>query len=153
MRVVLQRVSKASVQILGTEEPVTRTIGRGLVVLAGVSPEDTGEDIRWLARKITGMRIFTDSDDKMNLSVQDVLGEILLVSQFTLFASTKKGCRPSFSQSAPPETAIPLFESLVDELETLMPGKIRTGRFGAHMEVSLVNDGPVTITMDSRNRE
>ncbi len=150
MKAVLQRVREGSVLINGTEK---KSIGKGLVVLAGVAPADTEEDIAWLAKKITGLRIFTDKQGKMNLSVQDIDGEILLISQFTLFASTKKGFRPSFSDSAPPETAIPLFDELTRSISKLMKGKIQTGKFGAHMEVSLINDGPVTITIDTKNRE
>ena len=149
MKAVLQRVSKASVVINGGEK---RSIGKGLLILLGVSPDDTEEDILWLSRKISGMRIFTDSEDKMNLSVQDVEGEVLLISQFTLFASTKKGNRPSFSLSAPPETAIPLFDQFIQTMDKLMNGRVKTGLFGAHMEVALVNDGPVTITIDSKDR-
>ena len=149
MKAVLQRVSKASVVINGGEK---RSIEKGLLVLLGISPDDTAEDISWLSRKISGMRIFTDSEDKMNLSVQDIEGEILLISQFTLFASTKKGNRPSFSQSALPETAIPLFDQFTQTMTDLMNGRVKTGQFGAHMDVALVNDGPVTITIDSKNR-
>ena len=149
MKAVLQRVSEASVVINGGEK---RSIGKGLLVLLGVSPDDTEEDILWLSRKISGMRIFTDSEDKMNLSVQDIEGEVLLISQFTLFASTKKGNRPSFSLSAPPETAIPLFVQFVQTMDKLMNGRVKTGLFGAHMEVALINDGPVTITIDSKEK-
>ena len=150
MKAVLQRVSRASVIINQGEK---RSIGKGLLVLVGVSPEDTSEDIRWLSRKIAGMRIFTDREEKMNLSVKDIQGEILLISQFTLFASTKKGNRPSFSLSAPPETAVPLFDEFTRSMSELMEGRVETGEFGAHMEVSLINDGPVTIVIDSRNKE
>ncbi len=149
MKAVLQRVSEASVVINGGER---RSIEKGLLVLLGISPDDTEEDILWLSRKISGMRIFTDSEDKMNLSVQDIEGEVLLISQFTLFASTKKGNRPSFSLSAPPETAIPLFDQFVQTMDKLMNGRVETGLFGAHMEVALINDGPVTITIDSKYR-
>lgn len=150
MKAVLQRVSEASVIINGSEK---RSIHKGLMVLLGISPEDSEEDIQWLCRKITSMRIFTDSQDKMNLSIQDIEGEILLVSQFTLFASTKKGNRPSFNLSAQPELAIPLFDHFTERISTAMNGKVKTGLFGAHMEVSLINDGPVTIVIDSKNRE
>lgn len=150
MKAVLQRVSEASVIINGGEK---RTIQKGLMILLGISREDSDEDIEWLCRKITSMRIFPDSEDKMNLSVLDIGGEILLISQFTLLASIKKGNRPSFNLSAPPEDAIPLFDHFTEKIKTAMNGKVKTGLFGAHMEVSLVNDGPVTIVIDTQKRE
>lgn len=150
MKAVLQRVSEASVIINGCEK---RAIRKGLMILLGIAREDSNEDIEWLCRKITSMRIFTDNEDKMNLSVLDIGGEILLISQFTLFASTKKGNRPSFNLSAPPEYAIPLFDNFAEKIKTVMDGKVKTGLFGAHMEVALVNDGPVTIVIDSQKRE
>ncbi|MDC7233171.1 MAG: D-aminoacyl-tRNA deacylase [Spirochaetales bacterium] len=150
MKAVLQRVSKASVTIDGSE---TRSIAAGLMILLGISPEDSQEDINWLTGKIAGMRIFKDDQDRMNLSVQDIKGEMLIVSQFTLFASTKKGNRPSFSLSAPPETAIPLYESFISEIRQKTGLTVRTGEFGASMEVEICNNGPVTIIIDSKNRE
>jgi D-tyrosyl-tRNA(Tyr) deacylase len=121
--------------------------------LAGFEENDSEEDLLWISKKITDLRIFSDDEGKMNLSVQDVEGEILLVSQFTLFASTKKGNRPSFIRSAKPEIAIPLYEELIKILNSLMPNRIKTGVFGADMQISLINDGPVTIAIDSKNRE
>ncbi len=123
------------------------------MILLGVSPEDGEEDIEWLSGKIAGMRIFTDDAGKMNLSVQDIGGELLVVSQFTLFASTRKGNRPGFSMSAPPETAIPLYEKFVKRIRQKTELTVKTGEFGASMEVDICNDGPVTICIDSRNRE
>jgi D-tyrosyl-tRNA(Tyr) deacylase len=149
MRAVLQRVSNASVTINRKE---TRSIGAGLLILLGIAPDDGPEDIKWLINKITGMRIFTDSEDKMNLSVKDIEGGLLIVSQFTLFASTKKGNRPSFSASAPPAIAVPLYESFLSEARG-SGLTVQSGEFGAHMDVELCNDGPVTIMIDSRNRE
>ena len=149
MRAVIQRVSSASVTINNEE---TRTIDAGLLILLGIGPEDREEDIIWLSSKILRMRIFTDNADKMNLSVSDITGELLVVSQFTLFASTKKGNRPSFNGSAPPETAIPLYESFLSEMRE-SGLKVLSGEFGASMKVKLCNDGPVTIVIDTRNRE
>lgn len=150
MKAVLQRVSRASVIIDKNE---TRSINAGLMILLGISPEDSQEDISWLSGKITGMRIFTDPEGKMNLSIKDIEGELLIVSQFTLFASTKKGNRPSFSRSAPPEIAIPLYEKFISEIRNKTKLKVQTGEFGASMEVNLCNEGPVTIIIDSKNRE
>lgn len=150
MRLVIQRVSQASVTI---ENKIKGEIGTGLLVLAGFTPEDSEEDLKWLAGKVVQLRIFSDSDDKMNLSVQDVKGDILLISQFTLYANTKKGNRPSYINAAPPAIAIPLYERFIQYLEAALGKKIQTGEFGADMKVALLNDGPVTITMDSRNRE
>ncbi len=150
MRVVIQRASSASVAIDGE---VVGEIGRGLVVLVGIEEADSREDAEWLADKITGMRIFPDEEGKMNCSLLDVAGELLVVSQFTLHASTKKGRRPSFIRAARPDTAIPLYESFLSMLEQLCGCPLQTGRFGADMQVSLVNDGPVTIVMDTKNRE
>jgi D-tyrosyl-tRNA(Tyr) deacylase len=149
MRLVLQRVTQAAVQINGE---ISGQIGLGLLVLAGITPEDTPEDIQWLSRKVVQMRIFGDNEGKMNRSVQEVGGSILLISQFTLFASTKKGNRPSFIEAAPPSVAIPLYEKLIEQLTLELGHKIQTGIFGADMQVSLINDGPVTIIMDSKNR-
>jgi len=150
MRFVIQRVSEASVKIDGA---IYSEIQKGFLVLVGVEELDTKEDAEWLCNKLVGLRIFADSDDKMNLSLQDINGNILLVSQFTLFASTKKGNRPSFIKSAKPEIAIPLYEYCIQQLSQLISKPIKTGQFGADMKVSLINDGPVTILMDSKNRE
>jgi D-tyrosyl-tRNA(Tyr) deacylase len=150
MRLVIQRVSHASVDVEGTR---IATIGQGLLVLVGIEDADSSEDVAWLLKKMTQMRIFSDAEGKMNASVQDVNGEILVVSQFTLFASTKKGNRPSFIRASRPEHAIPLYESLITGLEEQMPGRIAHGQFGADMAVSLCNDGPVTIIIDSQQRE
>lgn len=128
-------------------------IGKGLMVLIGIEEVDGREDAEWLVRKILDMRIFADGEGKMNCSLRDVEGEILVVSQFTLHASTKKGNRPSFIHAAKPEHAVPLYEEFLDLLRSEIPGKVGCGRFGADMAVALCNDGPVTITMDSRNRE
>ena len=150
MRVIIQRVSEASVKINGE---VKGKIEKCLLVLAGFTASDTAEDLTWMARKITQLRIFSDADDKMNLSLQDVAGDILLISQFTLFASTKKGNRPSYINAAPPAIAIPLYEQFISQLQTELGKPIQTGEFGADMKVSLINDGPVTISIDSQNRE
>lgn len=150
MRVVIQRVSSAAVAIEGKEKS---SIGAGLLLLLGIEHEDGGEDIDWLCKKIAALRIFSDTAGLMNQSVQDIAGEILVVSQFTLFASTKKGNRPSFIRSARPEIAIPLYEQFVAVLRATSGCPVYTGEFGADMKVSLLNDGPVTILMDSKNRE
>lgn len=150
MRVVLQRVSRASVTIEGE---VTADIKTGLLILVGVEDADTQEDIDWLTAKIVKLRIFGDSDGLMNLSVQDINGDIIVVSQFTLHAATKKGNRPSYIKAARPEVAIPLYETFVNKLQTELGRVVQTGRFGADMKVELVNDGPVTICIDSKNRE
>jgi D-tyrosyl-tRNA(Tyr) deacylase len=150
MRFVIQRVSEASVKIDGA---IYSEIEKGFLVLVGVEEADAKEDADWLCQKLIGMRIFSDADDKLNLSLQDIKGDLLLVSQFTLFASTKKGNRPSFIKSAKPDIAIPLYEYCIQQLSQLLNKPIKTGRFGADMKVSLVNDGPVTILMDSKNRE
>ena len=150
MRAVIQRVSHASVAISGVTKG---EIQQGLLVLLAVEEADTVEDIEWLSGKIVRLRIFNDENGQMNRSVQDVAGEILLVSQFTLFASTKKGNRPSFSKSARPEIAIPIYEQFITKLTADMGKPIQTGEFGADMKVSLLNDGPVTILIDTRNRE
>jgi D-tyrosyl-tRNA(Tyr) deacylase len=149
MRIVAQRVGKAAVAVDGE---TLASIGKGLLILAGVAQDDTGEDAAWLASKLARMRIFPDAEGKMNLSVGDVGGEILVISQFTLFAETAKGNRPSFSAAAAPEKAIPLYEALAARLGAELGRPVATGRFGADMAVSLVNDGPVTIVMDSRQR-
>ena len=150
MRTVIQRVSSASVTIEGLEKS---RIGPGLLILLGIESEDNDEDILWLCKKIAALRIFSDEAGLMNLSVQDMQGEIIVVSQFTLFASTKKGNRPSFIRSARPEIAIPLYEKFVATLQQESSRPVQTGEFGADMKVSLLNDGPVTILMDSKNRE
>lgn len=150
MRALVQRVREASVSVEGR---VTGAIGPGLLVLAGVAADDTAEDRAWMARKIAQMRIFDDDAGVMNRSVLDVNGGLLVVSQFTLFASTKKGNRPSWSGAAPPEAARPLFEAFVAELAAVAGRPVATGVFGAMMQVALVNDGPVTVWLDSRARE
>ena len=150
MRVLIQRVSEASVTIDGT---IHGEIGRGLLILLGIETEDTHEDIDWLVRKIISLRIFNDADGKMNHSIEDLGGEFLLISQFTLHASTKKGNRPSYIKAARPETAIPLYEKFGQELRKQSNLKVETGVFGADMKVKLLNDGPVTIWIDSKNRE
>lgn len=150
MRVLIQRVKKASVTI---EEKIHSEINQGLLILLGIENEDTQEDIDWLAGKITRLRIFSDENDAMNLSVTDVDGDCLVVSQFTLHASTKKGNRPSFIYAAKPEIAIPLYEKFVLQLENEINKKVQTGSFGAMMDVELINDGPVTIWIDSKKRE
>jgi D-aminoacyl-tRNA deacylase len=150
MRVVVQRVAQASVTI---NNQVKGKIGLGLLVLAGFTPTDTDEDLKWTASKVAQLRIFSDADDKMNLSIQDVKGDMLVISQFTLFANTKKGNRPSYINAAPPTIAIPLYEKFIVYLETALGKKVQTGEFGADMKVALLNDGPVTITIDSQNKE
>lgn len=150
MRVVIQRVSSSKVDIDGKTVGST---GLGLLVLAGFESADTQEDLEWTAAKITKLRIFDDNEGVMNLSVTDINGDILAVSQFTLHAKTKKGNRPSYIQAAPPDIAIPLYENFVKILESEINKKVQTGKFGANMAVSLVNDGPVTIIIDSKNRE
>ena len=150
MRVVIQRVSEASVKIEGQ---IKGEIQQGLLILVGIEEQDAQEDVQWLSSKIIGMRIFSDEAGKMNLSVKEVRGNILLISQFTLHASTKKGNRPSFIKAARPEQAIPLYQSFIKELSRLLEKDIQTGEFGADMKVGLVNDGPVTISIDSKCRE
>ena len=146
MKAVIQRVSEAQVSIEGE---IKGKINQGLLILLGVAPNDSNEDVVWLCQKICQMRIFGDVEGKMNLSVKDIQGGILVVSQFTLFASTKKGNRPSFINSAVPALAIPLYEKFIQLLEQEVPNKIKSGTFGADMQVSLVNDGPVTIIIDT----
>ena len=150
MRAVIQRVTRASVSI---RETLSGAIGKGLLVLLAVEPGDGQEDIEWLSGKIVRLRVFDDAEGVMNRSVQDVGGEILLVSQFTLYASTRKGNRPSYSRSAGPEVAIPLYEQFRTRLAQDLGRAVQTGEFGADMQVALVNDGPVTIIIDSRLRE
>lgn len=150
MRVVIQRVKNASVRV---DEQVVGAIDHGLLLLLGITQEDSAEDIEWLCRKIVQMRIFGDENDLMNKSLLDIDGEVLVISQFTLHASTKKGNRPSFIAAARPEQAIPLYEQFINVIQDYVPKKVQTGIFGADMKVNLLNDGPVTITMDSKNRE
>lgn len=150
MRTVIQRVTEASVTIDGT---VKSKIGSGLLVLLGIEDADTDEDITWLVQKIINLRIFNDAEGVMNVSVKDTGGDILLVSQFTLHASTKKGNRPSYIRAARPETAIPLYEKTIRLLEQELGKPIGTGIFGADMKVALLNDGPVTICIDTKNKE
>jgi D-aminoacyl-tRNA deacylase len=150
MRAIIQRVQKASVLIDGKE---SRRIGQGLVVFLGIEDADNSEDIEWLSGKITRLRIFGDDNGVMNLSVMEIHGEIMLISQFTLHASTKKGNRPSYIHSAKPEIAIPLYEKFISQLAIDTGKSPVTGVFGAHMDVELINDGPVTIFIDTKNRE
>lgn len=149
MIAVIQRVSQASVTIEGT---IKSNIGKGLLVLLGIEDADTQEDIGWLANKIVNLRIFNDSDGIMNVSVKDDGGEIIVVSQFTLHASTKKGNRPSYIKAARPEIAIPLYEKFITEISGQLAKPVGTGEFGADMKVSLINDGPVTIVIDTKNK-
>lgn len=150
MRAVIQRVSEASCKVDGQ---VTGSIENGLLVLLGIEGTDTVEDLDWLAQKIAGLRIFGDENGLMNKSLTDIDGNILLISQFTLFASTKKGNRPGFTRAARPEQAIPLYESMIEKLAFLLHKKIQTGIFGADMKISLLNDGPVTLIIDTKNKE
>ena len=151
MRAIIQRTSGASVAIEGK---VFSEIETGFVVLLGMEAADTNEDASWLINKLVQMRIFSDEDDKMNLNLSDVHGELLIISQFTLHASTKKGNRPSFIKAARPEQAIPLYEFFIQEAKnSIGPNRVKTGQFGAEMKVSLINDGPVTIVIDSKNKE
>ena len=150
MRALIQRVREAKVTI---EAETYSQIGTGLLVLLGIESADTEEDVLWLAGKISKMRIFGDGAGQMNLSLSDINGEMLVVSQFTLHANTKKGNRPSFIRAARPEHAVPLYEKFISEMEMVIGKPVSTGKFGASMQVSLTNDGPVTIWIDSRNRE
>jgi D-tyrosyl-tRNA(Tyr) deacylase len=150
MRAVIQRVSQASVVADG--EPAG-SIGKGLMILLGIEDADTTEDIEWLSAKMINLRVFNDADGVMNVSLKDDGGDILLVSQFTLHASTKKGNRPSYLKASKPDHAIPLYEKMIASLESALGKRIYTGRFGADMQVSLINDGPVTILIDSQNKE
>lgn len=150
MRAVIQRVSSASVTI---DNQVKSSINAGVMILLGIEEADTQEDIDWLCRKIANMRIFPDDAGVMNKSLIEVDGEALVVSQFTLHASTKKGNRPSYIQAAKPDIAIPLYESFIKELQANMKYEVKTGEFGADMQVSLVNDGPVTILVDTKNKQ
>ena len=150
MRLVIQRVTEASVVVEGA---VIGAIQKGLMILVGIEDADTQEDIDWLAGKATNLRIFDDAEGVMNLSVKDIGGDILLISQFTLHASTKKGNRPSYINASKPSIAVPLYESMIKTLEKEMGKPIQTGQFGADMKVRLLNHGPVTIIMDSKNKD
>ena len=150
MRVVIQRAKDASVTIEGK---VHGQIDHGFVILVGIEGQDTTADADWLVQKINGLRVFSDKDGKMNNSIQDVKGQFLVISQFTLHASTKKGNRPSYIKAARPELAIPLYEYFVEQLKIVSQLKVATGEFGADMKVQLMNDGPVTICMDTKNKE
>jgi len=150
MRAVLQRVSEASVTISGSR---VADIQYGLLILVGIEDADTHEDIEWLAAKISKLRIFGDAEGVMNLSIQDIDGDVIVVSQFTLHAATKKGNRPSYIKASKPEIAIPLYEAFVVKMEQELGKKVQTGVFGADMKVALINDGPVTIIIDTKNRE
>ncbi|NJB36106.1 D-aminoacyl-tRNA deacylase [Croceivirga sp. JEA036] len=150
MKTVVQRVTKASVTV---EEQVISKIGHGVLVLVGITEDDTQEDIDWLCRKIVNLRIFNDADGVMNVSLKDSNGDAIVVSQFTLQASTKKGNRPSYIKAAKPDIAVPLYEAFVRQFEEELEKKVGTGIFGADMKVELLNDGPVTIIIDSKNRE
>ena len=149
MRVVIQRVTKASVAIDGAEHS---SIGEGLLVLAGFEESDQADDLKWMAAKIIQLRIFDDASGMMNLSVKDKAAELMVVSQFTLHALTRKGNRPSFIQAAKPDVAIPLYEAFIYQLSDGLGQPVKSGRFGADMQISLVNDGPVTIIIDSKNK-
>lgn len=149
MRIILQRVKEASVSI---EENVNAQIGQGLLLLVGIEKEDQQEDIDWLCKKVLDLRIFSDPEGKMNRSVRDIEGDIIVVSQFTLHANVKKGTRPSFIKAARPEIAIPLYDNFIQTIENSLGKKVGTGEFGADMKVALINDGPVTIILDSKNR-
>jgi D-tyrosyl-tRNA(Tyr) deacylase len=150
MRAVIQRVTQASCTVDGN---ITGQIGSGFLVLVGIEYADTDEDLQWLAQKITGLRVFGDENGLMNKALSDIDGDILLISQFTLFAQTKKGNRPSFIRAAKPDKAIPMYEKMITVLETLTGKKIATGIFGADMKISLLNDGPVTIIMDTKDKD
>ena len=149
MKVIIQRVTSASVTI---EAEIVAKIQSGLLVLVGIEDEDSQEDINWLSQKIINLRIFGDENDVMNLSLKDIQGEIIIVSQFTLHASTKKGNRPSYIKASKPEIAIPFYEKFIQQMELELGKKVQTGKFGADMKVALVNDGPVTIIIDSKNK-
>ena len=150
MRIVIQRVSEASVKV---DDKIISAIGKGMLILVGIADLDTREDITWLSNKIIQLRIFDDENGVMNLSVKDIDGELLIVSQFTLHASTKKGNRPSYIRASKPDFAVPMYEKFVESLETELGKKAGTGKFGAMMDVSLVNDGPVTIIIDSKQKD
>jgi D-tyrosyl-tRNA(Tyr) deacylase len=150
MRLVIQRVKEASVKVEGA---IIGAIQNGLMILVGIEDADSQEDIEWLAAKVSNLRIFDDAEGVMNLSVKEVQGDILLISQFTLHASTKKGNRPSYINASKPPIAVPLYEAMIQQLENELGKPIQTGKFGADMQVSLLNNGPVTIIMDSKNKD
>ena len=150
MRTVIQKVTQASVVI---ENQIVASINKGLLVLVGIEDTDNNDDIAWLSAKIVNLRVFEDDKGLMNLSVKDVDGQVLIVSQFTLHAATKKGNRPSYIRAARPEVAIPIYEAFIKQVETLLGKKVPTGQFGAMMQVNLSNDGPVTILIDTKNKE
>lgn len=150
MKVVIQRVSSASVEI---ETKSVASIEKGLLILVGIEEADAKEDIDWLSAKIANLRIFADENGVMNLSLKENEGDVIIVSQFTLHAATKKGNRPSYIKAAKPEVAIPLYESFIKQMELELGKKVQTGQFGADMKVALINDGPVTIVMDTKNKE
>ncbi len=150
MKAVIQRVSQASVTIEGKK---VADIQKGLLVLVGFEDEDNSEDINWLTAKIANLRIFADDNGVMNLSLKDTIGEMIIVSQFTLHALTKKGNRPSYIKASKPEIEIPLYESFIAQMETELGKKVQTGQFGADMKVALLNDGPVTLIIDTKNKE
>ncbi|EKY05849.1 MULTISPECIES: D-aminoacyl-tRNA deacylase [Capnocytophaga] len=150
MRTVIQKVTQASVVI---ENQIVASINKGLLVLVGIEDTDNNDDIAWLSAKIVNLRVFEDDKGVMNLSVKDVDGQVLIVSQFTLHAATKKGNRPSYIRAARPEVAIPIYEAFIKQVETLLGKKVPTGQFGAMMQVNLSNDGPVTILIDTKNKE
>lgn len=150
MRAVIQRVSQSSVTVEGE---VVASVQKGLLVLVGIEDTDSNDDIAWLSAKIVNLRIFADENGVMNLSVKEVNGEVIVVSQFTLHASTKKGNRPSYIRASKPGIAIPVYERFIEQMESDLGKRIQTGRFGADMKISLVNDGPVTITIDTKNKE
>ena len=150
MRVVVQRVKHSSVTI---NNEIKSAIGKGLMILVGIGEDDTLEDIDYIVKKVVNLRVFDDAEGIMNLSVQDIKGDILLVSQFTLMASTKKGNRPSYIRAARPEISVPIYETLIKAFETTLDREIRTGEFGADMKIDLLNDGPVTIIIDSKQKD
>lgn len=150
MKAVIQRVSKASVEI---NNNLVATINSGILILIGIEEADSQEDIVWLTSKIANLRIFGDENDVMNLSLKDIDGDVIVVSQFTLHALTKKGNRPSYIKAAKPDIAIPLYENFITQMELEIGKKVQTGQFGADMKVSLINDGPVTIIIDTKNKE
>jgi D-tyrosyl-tRNA(Tyr) deacylase len=150
MRLVIQRVKEASVKVEGA---IIGAIQNGLMILVGIEDADSQEDIEWLAAKVSNLRIFDDAEGVMNLSIKEVQGDILLISQFTLHASTKKGNRPSYINASKPPIAVPLYEAMIQQLENELGKPIQTGKFGADMQVSLLNNGPVTIIMDSKNKD
>jgi len=150
MRAVIQRVSRADVLINGSER---REISKGLVILVGIENTDNEQDVIWLAKKISNLRIIDDESGVMNKSLEEIGGDLMIISQFTLYAKTKKGNRPSYIHAAKPEIAIPVYEDFINIMRNLISGKVITGEFGAHMEISLINDGPVTLIIDTKNKE